>query len=240
MTNALLMRNVSFAYPQKPPVFHGVNLTVAKGRVAVLMGANGSGKTTLLRIAAGLARPTSGDASTGDGTPTPVAMRLGRIGFIPQQLGLIHSASVMDNVLIGGLRRAGPLSILGIHPSDVRDRAEGALDLVNLREKAQQPAKKLSGGERQRVAIARTLVQQPSVIVADELIASLDAVHQQAILQLARDLTKRGTALLLALHQIDLALTNADEIAFLRHGAISQPKRPADLTPEEARSAIAT
>jgi len=203
-----------------------------------VMGANGSGKTTLLRIAAGLARPHHGDATTGDGVSAHEAMRAGRIGYIPQHLGLIRSASVLDNVLMGGLRESGPLSVFGYHRAEVRDKAEAALDAVGLREKAEQPAKSLSGGERQRVAIARTLVQKPDIIIADELIASLDAVHAHAIMEIARELRKKGVGILMALHQIDVALANADQVVFLVRGGLSNPRRPDAMTPEEARSAL--
>jgi len=235
---ALLLRDVGFAYPGKPPALRHVTLTVPRRNISVVMGPNGSGKTTLLRIAAGLTAPQQGEATTGDGTPATLAMRRGRIGYIPQHLGIIRSASVMENVLLGGLRESGLLSLFGVQPREVRDRAEAALDLVRLREKAQQPAKNLSGGERQRVAIARTLVQKPDVVIADELIASLDAVHQHAIMEIARDLRKQGTSLLMALHQIDVALANADQVVFLVRGGLSNPRRPQDMTPEEARFAL--
>lgn len=234
---ALALRDVGFSYGEKRILRH-VTLTIPKAQISVVMGANGSGKTTLLRIAAGLTRPQTGDATLDDGTPSHAAMRQGRIGYIPQQLGLVRSASVMDNVLMGGLRESGPLSLFGRVAPDVRERAERALDLVKLREKADQPAKSLSGGERQRVAIARTLVQKPDLVVADELIASLDALSAHAIMEIARDLRREGVALLMALHHIDVALANADQVVFLVRGGLSNPRRPEQMTPEEARSAL--
>ena len=234
---ALSLRDVAYDYGGRRVLQH-VTLYVPKARISVVMGANGSGKTTLLRIAAGLARPRAGAAETGDGVPTHLAMSQGRIGYIPQQLGLVKSASVMSNALMGGLRASGPLSLLGYQPADVRERALRALDLVGLREKAERPAKSLSGGERQRVAIARTLVQKPDVIVADELIASLDALSAHAIMEIARELRREGVALLMALHHIDVALANADQVMFLVRGGLSNPRRPEDMSPQEARSAL--
>jgi len=234
---ALSLRDVGHAYPGKPPTLRHVTLHVPKARISVIMGPNGSGKTTLLRIAAGLTRPQSGDAMAGD-TPAHVAMRVGRIGYIPQQLGLVRSASVEDNVLLGALRTSGLRTLLGLYPREVRDRAEAALDLVGLREKAAQPAKLLSGGERQRVAIARTLVQRAEVIVADELIASLDALSAHSIMEICRNLRREGVALLMALHHIDVALANADQVVFLVRGGLTNPRRPEDMTTEEARSAL--
>lgn len=238
MPPALTLRDVGFSYPGKPKTLRHVTLSVPASRITIVMGANGSGKTTLLRIAAGLTRPQEGEAFAGDGVPAHVAMRAGRIGYIPQQLGLVRSATVLENALLGGMREAGMGSILGLYPAEVRDRAEGALDLVGLRQKAGVPAKQLSGGERQRVAIARTLVQKPDVIVADELIASLDALQAHAIMEIARNLRKQGVSMLMALHQIDVALANADQVFFLVHGGLSNPRRPDQLSPEEARSAL--
>jgi len=235
---ALQLRDIGFAYEGKPPLLRHVTLHVPPRAITVVMGANGSGKTTLLRIAAGLVAPQQGDAMTSDGVTARDAMRSGRVGYIPQQLGLIRSGSVMENVLMGGLRASGALSVLGLHKAAVRDRAEAALDLVGLREKSAQPTRTLSGGERQRVAIARTLVQQPDVLVADELIASLDAVHAHAIMEVTRGLSKQGIAVLMALHHIDVALANADQLVFLVRGGLTNPRRPDGMTPEEARSAL--
>jgi len=237
MSVALTLRDVGFSYRALPPVLKHVTLHVPRANITVVMGANGSGKTTLLKIASGLMRAREGEVLA-DGIPAHVAMREGKIGYIPQHLGLVRSASVLDNVLLGGLRASGLRTIIGLHTPEIRDRAQAALDLVGLREKEAQSARTLSGGERQRVAIARTLVQKPSVLVADELIASLDAVHAHAIMEIARALRRQGVAMLLALHHIDVALANADQVLFLVRGGLTNPRRPEDLTPEEARSAL--
>lgn len=237
MTPPLALRDVAFAFPGRPPVLTRASLNVPAARTTIVMGANGSGKTTLLRIAAGLLRPQRGSALAGDGRPAGAALRDGRIGYVPQQLGLVRSASVLDNVLLGGSHAIGARSLLGLYPADVVDRAQAALDLVGLREKAERAARDLSGGERQRVAIARTLVQKPDVIVADELIASLDALQAHAVMGVVRDLRAEGVAILLALHQIDVALAHADHLHFLARGELTHA-RPDELTLEEARSAL--
>ena len=236
---ALVLRDVGYAYPGRPPVLKHVTLGVPKGCISVVLGPNGSGKTTLLRIAAGLQPPAPGDVTLGDDTPARAASRRGRIGYIPQQLGLVRSASVYENVLMGGLRRTGTLgSMLGLVPRDVQDQAYDALEAVGLREKAERSVRHVSGGERQRVAIARTLVQKPDVIVADELIASLDAVQAHAVMEILRGLKRRGTALLMSLHQIDVALANADQVAFLVRGSLTNPRSPEGMSVEEARCAL--
>lgn len=236
---ALLLRDVGFAYPQREPTLRHVTLAVPKSTITVVLGPNGSGKTTLLKIAAGLVRPTRGGACLGDETPAHVAVRQGRIGYIPQQLGLVRSASVLDNVMLGGLRASGTLaSVLGLPRADVRERALAALEQVGLSEKADRNVKTVSGGERQRVAIARTLVQKPDVIVADELIASLDAVQAHAVMELLRSLKRQGVSVLMSLHHIDVALANADQVAFLVRGGLTNPRSPVGMTTEEARCAL--
>jgi len=236
---ALTLNDVGYSYPGRPDVLRHVTFPVPKSNVSVIMGANGSGKTTLIRIAAGLVRPQRGAVLTSDDVPAHEALRRGRIGYIPQQLGLVRSASVLDNVLQGGLRRGGPLlSLLGVAPRALRDEALAALDAVGLREKERQRVRDLSGGERQRVAIARTLVQRPDVLIADEIIASLDALQAHAVMETLRSLKRQGVTMLLTLHHIDVALANADYVAFLVRGSLTNPRAPHGMTPEEARWAL--
>ena len=236
---ALTLTDVGYSYPGRPDVLRHVTFPVTRGHVSVIMGANGSGKTTLVRIAAGLVKPHTGAVRMGDDAPAHEALRRGRIGYIPQQLGLVRSGSVLDNVLQGGLARGGPLlGLFGLAPRALRDEALAALDAVGMREKERQRVRDLSGGERQRVAIARTLVQKPDVLVADELIASLDALQAHAVMETLRSLKRQGVTMLLTLHQIDVALANADVVAFLVRGALTNPRPPQGMTPEEARWAL--
>lgn len=236
---ALTLTDVGYSYPGRPDVLRHVTFPVMKGRIGVIMGPNGSGKTTLMRIAAGLVRPHGGTVLTGDDVPAHLAVKAGRLGYIPQQLGLVRSGSVLDNVLQGGLARSGVMmGMLGLAPRALRDEAYAALDAVGLREKTAQRVRDLSGGEKQRVAIARTLVQKPDVVVADELIASLDALQAHSVMETLRALKRQGVTMLLTLHQIDVALANADYLAFLVRGSLTNPRAPNSMTPEEARWAL--
>jgi phosphonate transport system ATP-binding protein len=219
-TAALRLRGVTFSHPCRP-ILAGVGLDVPRGSLAVIVGSNGSGKTTLLRIAAGLLRPQSGEVLLADGTPAHEATRQGRIGYIPQHLGLVRSASVLENALLGGLRESRYPSILGRHGAGVRERARAALDLVGLTPLAGQPARTLSGGERQRVAIARTLVQEAAIVIADELVASLDAPRARDVMEICERLCQRGVTMLLALHQLDLAAGHADQVHALADGRLA-------------------
>ena len=237
--SALRLRDVTFAYPQREPILRGVDLDVRAGEITVVLGPNGCGKSTLLRVAAGLVRPRSGSAQLADGESASAASRGGRIGYIPQQLGLVRNATALDNAVIGGIAQMSSIgAFLGVVPASVRDRALAALDTVGLREKAHLPAKHLSGGERQRVAIARTLVQQARVIVADELLSSLDVMQAEAVLQVQDALRKQGVAVLMSLHQLDVALTHADKVVFLARGRLTDAREPSGITLEEARCAL--
>ena len=235
---SLDLRGIVHVYPGGHRVLDQLDLSVTAGRISVVMGANGSGKSTLLRIAAGLVRPQAGRASLADGLPVHLALGQGRLGYVPQQLGLVRSASVLDNVLLGGLRRSGHLSLLGHHAADVRARALSALELMGLRDRAEQPVRTLSGGERQRVAIARTLVQDPEIVIADELISSLDAVHAQTVIECCRHLRERGVAMLLALHHVDAALAVADDLHVLARGRLTSLGPPGELSHELAAAAL--
>lgn len=238
---ALSMKNVTFAYPRQAPILRDVRLDAHAGEVTAILGPNGSGKTTLLRLAAGLAHPHEGSVTLNATAQSATdASREGRIGYIPQQLGLVRNATALDNALLGGARELrGLRGILRLAPATLRDRALAALEDVGLREKADVAVKKLSGGERQRVAIARTLVQRPTLIVADELISSLDALQASAIMEIAATLRKQRVALLISLHQLEIALTHADQIVFLARGSAAPPRPAHAVTPEEARCALA-
>jgi phosphonate transport system ATP-binding protein len=147
--------------------------------------------------------------------------RAGRVGYIPQHIGLVRTRTVLDNVLAGSLSRVPRLrALLGDFPSAEVDAALAAIDAVGLSEKADVRAHSLSGGERQRVAIARTLLQRPQVVFADEFVANLDAVNASAVLDLANELRRRGVTLVMALHNLDLARDHADSVAVMRKGSL--------------------
>lgn len=237
---ALTMRDVHFAYAPGSPVLRGVELSVGAGELLVLIGANGSGKSTLLRLAAGLARPDRGSVSIAGGQAAEAASRQGRIGYIPQQLGLVRSATALENAVLGAAAGASTIgALLGLVPAAARDRAEAALDELGLSAKRDVAVRNLSGGERQRVAIARTLVQDPRVVVADELLSSLDAHHTETVAQIQRVLRERGVAVLASLHDLERALSLADRIAVLRNGQIAGPVVANDFSLKEARCLLA-
>lgn len=236
----LVLDGVTYAYGQTA-VLRGVSLSLQRGQRVALLGANGSGKTTLLRVAAGLRTAQGGSASLADGVTTIEASRRGRIGYIPQHLGLVRHATALDNACAGALGRTGWWRAAFNRPAeDVLDAAWESLRAVNLESHAHTLVWKLSGGERQRVALARAMVQDPEVLVADELASSLDVQHaSQALTHLDR-LQARGCAILATMHQPEMALAWADEVAILQGGRITSVCSARDITPEEVRCAIAS
>jgi phosphonate transport system ATP-binding protein len=205
----------------------GVNLTVRRGEIVVLLGLSGSGKSTLLRHLDALEIPTGGNVRVlGEDVPALTGRRLrtlrSRVGFIFQQFELVPSLSVLENVLTGALADLrGPRLGLWSYPKAKKLRALAHLDRVGLLDRAYQRADTLSGGQQQRVAIARALMQNPSILLADEPVASLDPESSDQVMALIREIAyEEGLTVLCSLHQVDLAISWADRIVGLRHGAV--------------------
>ncbi|MCU1526322.1 MAG: phnC [Frondihabitans sp.] len=206
---------------------HDVDLTVAAGEVVVLLGLSGSGKSTLLRHLDGLELPSSGSVEVlGQNVPTLNQQDLralrGRVGMIFQQFELVPSLTTLENVLTGALARLrGPRLGLWSYPRSLKRVALAHLDRVGLLDKAYQRADQLSGGQQQRVAIARALMQNPSVLLADEPVASLDPESSEQVMRLIREIAADdGLTVVCSLHQVDLALSWGDRIVGLRHGEV--------------------
>ena len=171
-----------------------VNLDIPEASFVGIIGPSGSGKTTLLKIVAGFLRPTRGTVSVlgqpRSGT-VPRSVRK-RVGYIPQQLGLVRGMTALDNALMGSFGRVGGLrSVLGFMPQDERREALGWLNRLGIGDKANEKVFRLSGGQRQRVAIARTLMQRPAIIFADEFVSNLDQPRAAEIIQLLKG-NRRG------------------------------------------------
>jgi len=204
-----------------------VSLRVRQGEVVVLLGLSGSGKSTLLRHVDALELPTTGSVRV-EGTEVHRlhGRRLrevrSRIGFVFQQFELVPALTVLENVLTGSLATLrGPRLGLWSYPRRLRRTALGHLDRVGLLDRAYQRADTLSGGQQQRVAIARALMQDPTVLLADEPVASLDPESSDQVMRLIREIAAdRGLTVLCSLHQVDLALSWADRIIGLRHGEV--------------------
>jgi len=219
-----------------------VSLDIARGEMVALIGASGSGKSTLLRHLTGLALGDAGDGQvemlgvgvqTGGRLAGDVRRTRARIGFVFQQFNLVGRLSVMTNVLTGSLGRV-PLwrSLTGRFTLAERRQALAALERVGIADKAWVRASALSGGQQQRAAIARTLVQQAEVILADEPIASLDPVSSRRVMEtLARINAEDGVTVVVSLHQVDFAIRYCPRTIALKAGEVIYDGPSAALTP---------
>jgi len=176
----LRIQNLRKVFPNGVVAVKDLSLTVPDGEFLVIIGLSGSGKSTLLRCINRLVEPTSGqiwldDLEITKLSPTDLREARKRIGMIFQQFNLVKRSSVLTNVLAGRLGSTNPLqSLFGVFPQQDYQRAHANLIRVGIPEKAAQRADTLSGGQQQRVAIARALMQDPTLMLADEPVASLD------------------------------------------------------------------
>jgi len=220
----LRIEHLTKIYPNGTQALKDVSFNVEDGEFLVIIGLSGSGKSTLLRCINRLIEPTEGHIYLDDVDVTTVSSGELRhirrhIGMVFQQFNLVKRSSVVTNVLSGRLGYANPfLSLVGIWPKIERERAIKALNRVGIADKANSRADALSGGQQQRVGIARTLMQEPKLILADEPVASLDPVLSHSILQYLEQLNKEGITVLCSLHFLDLVHRYATRVIALKDG----------------------
>lgn len=223
----LKIENLTKVYPNGTQALHNVSFEVQDGEFLAVIGLSGSGKSTLLRCINRLIEPTEGKIIWNDVdiTALPIGeMRKVRrqIGMVFQQFNLVKRSSVLTNVMSGRLGYVDTLpSLLGIFSKEDHQRAMDSLEQVGLTEKAQVRADSLSGGQQQRVGIARALMQEPKLILADEPVASLDPVLAHTILKYLEQLNKeRGITVLCSLHFLDLVHRYATRAIALKDGEV--------------------
>lgn len=221
----LEVKNLSKIYPNGTQALYDVSFTVPDGQFLVVIGLSGSGKSTLLRCINRLIDPTEGqiiwdgsDITAAKGAELRHIRR--HIGMVFQQFNLVKRSSVMTNVLSGRLGYVPTLtSVLGIWPPEEKQRAMAALETVGIPDKAKERADALSGGQQQRVGIARAIMQEPKLILADEPVASLDPVLAHSILQYLEQLNKNnGMTVICSLHFLDLVQRYASHVIALKDG----------------------
>ncbi|WP_250445611.1 phosphonate ABC transporter ATP-binding protein [Actinotalea sp. C106] len=221
------VRGLTKVYADGHRALSGIDLTVEPGQVLALVGSNGAGKSTLLRCLVRLLEPTAGTALI-DGADTTTASRRElrairtRVGFVFQKPALVGRLSAFTSVVHGAIgRRGSRCAVPALCPEDVREQAMVALDRVGLAHVAGRRVDALSGGQQQRVSIARMLVQDPAIILADEPVAALDPVSAVEVMELLRDVAvERGLTVLAALHHLDYAVTYTERIVGLQGGRV--------------------
>jgi putative ABC transport system ATP-binding protein len=232
----ILLRGVSktFEGKRKVTALDGIDLSIAKGEMASLVGPSGSGKSTMLNLIGGLDRPSQGEVEL-DGQPLSklsddelTRVRRDKIGFIFQFFNLLPTLSCLENVSL-------PLHLRGWPRKKVEDRARELLDMVKLGTRVEHLPDELSGGERQRVAIARALSVYPPILLADEPTGNLDTQTGAEILKLIHDLHDRlGATVLVVTHDKTVADSCSRTIQ-LRDGRVFADTRRPDITRLEVR-----
>jgi polar amino acid transport system ATP-binding protein len=217
-------------------VLDDLSLEIAEHEVVVLIGASGSGKSTLLRcvnlletVDDGVIRLDGRDITDPRVDADEVRQR---IGIVFQAYNLFPHLSVLDNVTLA------PRRVHRRARHDAEEQARAMLSRVGLADKAKEYPDRLSGGQQQRVAIVRALVNEPRLLLLDEITSALDPELVGEVLALVRDLKEQGVTMLIATHEMGFARQVADRICFLDKGAILESGPPADLfdTPREPRT----
>lgn len=235
----LRVENLTKVFPDGTVALKNVSFDVRDGEFLTVIGLSGSGKSTLLRCINRLIDPTEGRVLWNDIDVTAASGKELRhirrqIGMIFQQFNLVKRSSVLTNVLSGRLGYAHPwLSLLHQFSGNDHKRALAALERVGIGDKADNRADQLSGGQQQRVAIARALMQEPSLMLADEPVASLDPVLAHSILQYLELLNRQdGITVICSLHFLDLVHRYATRVIGLKAGELVFDGIPKKLTPE--------
>lgn len=229
-TTALEVDRLEVAFRSRP-VLHGVSFEAPSGQLVALTGPNGSGKTTLLRAILGLLSPRAGGVRL-RGRPVPEMTfkeRARAVAWVPQEEAPRDNVPILEYVLYARFAHLAPFA--GETDRDVA-AARRALHEVGLADRADEGVLELSGGERQRLLLARALTQQTPVLLLDEPTAHLDIAFQLELLERVRALAHdRGTLVLAALHDLNLAARFADRVIVLSHG-----RRVADGLPSDVLS----
>lgn len=235
----IIFDNVSKTYQNGGKGLSHINLTINDGEFVSIIGLSGAGKSTLLRSVNRLNDVTEGEITI-DGVSLTKAGKKElrrirrRIGMISQQFNLVKRSTVQKNVLSGRLGYYSTWkSILGLFSKEDYERTKDALERVDLQDKLHSRCDELSGGQQQRVSIARTLVQQADIILADEPVASLDPVTTQKIMKDLQNInTTLGKTVIVNIHSVELARSFSTRIIALKAGEIVFDGAPEELTDE--------
>lgn len=222
-------------------VLRGLDLDVPEGQVVSVIGPSGSGKSTLLRVLMTLERPDAGRVEIEgeslftmprNGGEVPASEKhihrlRGKISMVFQHFNLFPHMKVLRNVT------EAPIHVLGLSKDEAKERAMEYLNLVGLEDKIDAYPAQLSGGQKQRVAIARALAMQPKIMLFDEITSALDPELVGGILDLLRDLAKKGEmTMLIVTHQMKFAKDSSQRVLFFDHGVILEDGKPEQIFTE--------
>ena len=228
---AVSVQNLTKVYGEDTVALKDVSFDVEDGEFLVVLGPSGAGKSTLLRILNGLTPPTEGRVEVGG---EEITGRRSDIAMVFQLHYVIESLSAYRNALTGALSRAGLLeSLLTWYDEADKRMALQALDTVGLLEEAEQRTGSMSGGQKQRVGIARALVQDPNLLLADEPVASLDPKAANEVMGYMRSAAReRNLTTIASLHQVNIAREFGDRFIGIRDGEVVFDGGHDDLTME--------
>ncbi len=238
MKEIISLKNIRRSYQIGDETIHALSdlsLSIAKNEYVALMGPSGSGKSTLMNIIGCLDTPSSGEyvlnsqsvANMSDNELA--AVRNKEIGFVFQTFNLLPRASTLENVAL-------PLVYAGFSKAEREKRAMEVLESVGLGNRVKHKPNELSGGQRQRVAVARALVNHPSIILADEPTGNLDSKTSVEIMGLFEEIHKLGNTVVLVTHEEDIAL-HAHRIVRLKDGKVESDQANPNITTYQLRTA---
>lgn len=236
MKPLLTVTNLEKTYPNGVKALKGVSLSVNPGEFLVVIGLSGSGKSTLLKCINHLIEPTSGEINFDGQDITHVsgedAQKIRQqMAMIFQSFNLVERHSVLSNVLMGALSRTSTFkSMLGIFSSAEKAKAMEYLKLVGIDDKAYYRAGQLSGGQKQRVAVARALMQNPKILLADEPVASLDPATCHVVMDYLKKINRElGLTVVCNLHFLSLVRQYATRVVALKDGRMVYEGSPQEI-----------
>jgi len=212
------LRNVSKSYSSKNKVLQMVNLIIEPGEFVSIVGQSGAGKTTLVRVLIGEERVDAGQVMIGDWDITKISKRevpylRRQIGVIFQDFKLLPKKTLEENVSFA-------LEVSGGRPAKIKKIVPSVLKIVGLQDKKQRYPNEVSGGEQQRAAIARALIHQPKILLADEPTGNLDAINANEIIDLLLRINKFGTTVILVTHNKEIVNRLNRRVVTMEQGQI--------------------